>query len=293
MTQYPQILDQLKRGAVVHLQPVSGGSIANAGVATFADGSSVFVKQAAGGPPMFPCEADGLRELRNAGALRVPEVLAVSGHALVLEYIKPGQPGPGFFARFGQQLAQLHRARSKVCGFAADNFIGSTPQANTPLRGSWDCPEDEQGSDWPGFFLQRRLRYQAGLAAQNGHGHDLLQLLERGEPVIGELLQANCEPPSLLHGDLWAGNFMADEHGVPCLIDPAVYYGHREADLAMTRLFGGFDDAFYSAYQEAWPLPGGWQERLPIYQLYHLLNHLNLFGSSYYSRCKGILQRYT
>jgi fructosamine-3-kinase len=171
-----------------------------------------------------------------------------------------------------------------------DNFIGSTPQPNAPLCGDWAKAEDNEGTDWPGFFIKRRLRYQVDLAVRKGHGAELSGLLDVAEGPINRLLSEAVESPSLLHGDLWSGNYMVDELGMPCLIDPAVYYGHREADLAMTRLFGGFEPAFYEAYMEAFPLAQGHEERLPVYQLYHLLNHLNLFGRSYLAQCMNILK---
>lgn len=239
---------------------------------------------------MFECEAAGLRALAAANALRVPEVLAVSEDGLVLEFIPRGRKQEDFSTDFGRRFAMLHQQRGKASGFAHDNFIGSTPQENLPLSGSWNEAEDERGLDWPRFFIERRLRFQVELAAGNGHGHELANLLDRSEAAISELLKAAVEQPSLLHGDLWSGNYIVDEHGRACLIDPAVYYGHREADLAMTRLFGGFDHDFYHAYDEAWPLVHGYEERLPVYQLYHLLNHLNLFGGGYYERARNILE---
>jgi len=130
------------------------------------------------------------------------------------------------------------------------------------------------------------------LAARQGDGGELARLLDRAAARIVELLGASPEPPSLLHGDLWGGNYIVDERGEACLVDPAVYYGHREADLAMTRLFGGFDGAFYAAYDESLPLEPGHRERLPIYQLYHVLNHFNLFGGGYHEQARRILQRY-
>lgn len=289
--QYPAILDQLNRGAPVRISSLGGGCIADAAVAAFPDGGSVFVKRAARHPTMFECEAEGLRALAGTNAIRVPEVLAASTDALVLEFIEQGNRKADFFADFGRRFAALHRARGKACGFPHDNFIGATPQANQPLGLSWEQAEDGDGADWARFFFERRLRFQVDLAARNGHGHELERLLDQAESLILELLSADPGPPSLLHGDLWSGNYLADERGEACLIDPAVYYGHREADLAMTRLFGGFDADFYAAYDEAWPLAPGWQDRLPIYQLYHLLNHLNLFGSAYYARSQSILER--
>lgn len=289
---YPPILDELDRGAPTEIAAVGGGCIAQAAVAHFADGSKAFVKRAAGDPDMFKREAEGLRALADAGALRVPEVLAVSADALVLELIDQGSPAEDFFTDFGRRFALLHQTRGSVCGFAHDNFIGATPQPNAPVVDDWDEAIEGDGLDWPEFFVRRRLRFQVELAAENGHGHELSRLLDRAESRIRELLSTDPVAPSLLHGDLWSGNFMADDEGRPVLIDPAVYYGHREADLAMTLLFGGFGDEFYAAYDEAWPLVHGWKERVPLYQLYHLLNHLNLFGSAYYARSRNILEQF-
>ena len=294
---YPAILNELGRGEPVRLTPVGGGCIAEAKEAVFADGSSVFVKTAAGASGMFEREAEGLKALATADAIRIPQVLAVGGEALVLEMIREVPKKAGFFDSFGRAFAKLHDHRGPAFGFPHDNFIGSTPQHNEPLAGPWDAVTaadnvKEDGSGWPEFFLERRLRFQVELAAERGHGQDAARLLERAEGRIIELLSASIEPPSILHGDLWGGNYIVDEHGEACLIDPAVYYGHREADLAMTRLFGGFGSEFYSAYNEVSPLSPGHQERLGIYQLYHLLNHLNLFGSGYYAQSMRVLQQY-
>ena len=280
---FPPILNELGRGEPVNLAAVGGGCIAQARIATFADGYRVFVKTAQGMTGMFACEAEGLAALAAADAIRIPEVLLVGEEGLVLEAIGTGSRPPDFFETFGRQFAQLHQYRGQSFGFSSDNFIGSTTQPNSPVG---------NGDDWPEFFLERRLRFQADLAETNGHGPELRQLLDEGEVRITGLLNESAEPPSLLHGDLWGGNYLVDEQGMPCLIDPAVYYGHREADLAMTLLFGGFDAAFYVAYGEAFPLAPGHEDRLPIYQLYHLLNHLNLFGSAYYAQCIRILQPY-
>ena len=288
---YPSILVELGRGAPVKLVGVGGGCIADARVATFEDGSKVFVKCAAGAPEMFKREAEGLRALAAAAAIRVPEVLKVNEQALVLEMIRQAPRKRGFFEAFGQNFAMLHRHRGKACGFPHDNFIGSTRQLNEPLNGPWDEAADD-GSTWPEFFMERRLRFQVRLATSEGHGHELEHLLDRAEAHIIELLSAAIEAPSILHGDLWSGNFIVDDRGEACLIDPAVYYGHRESDLAMTRLFGGFEPAFYSAYAEVWPLAHGHEDRLPFYQLYHILNHLNLFGGGYFGQSKRILQHY-
>jgi len=294
---YPTILDELGLGAPLQLTAIGGGCIADARVAVFANGSRVFVKSMAGASGMFAREAEGLRALATARAIRIPEVLAVDSESLVLEMIREAPKKRTFFESFGRGFASLHDHRGPAFGFPHDNFIGSTPQSNEPLDGPWGQVDDEgergeDGSSWPGFFLERRLRFQVKLAANKGFGHDLERLLDRAEGPMMELLAASIEPPSILHGDLWGGNYVVDERGEACLVDPAAYYGHREADLAMTHLFGGFRPEFYDAYYEASPLAPGHQERLPIYQLYHLLNHLNLFGKAYYAQCLRILRRY-
>ena len=294
---YPGLLNELGRGPPLDLRPVSGGCIADARIAIFGDGSRVFVKSAPDSERMFRLEAEDLRTLAATETIRVPEMLAIGGDALVLEFIESGRGKPGFFESFGRRFARLHQHHGPAFGFPHDNFIGTTPQHNEPLGGCWEDvakrqKERENGASWAEFFLERRLRFQARLASERRRGHELLSLLDRAEGRILELLGGAPEPPSLLHGDLWGGNFMVDEKGEPCLIDPAAYFGHREADLAMTRLFGGFDARFYNAYQEAAPLAPGHEDRLPLYQLYHLLNHLNLFGQSYYGQCLRILQRY-
>ena len=295
MDRYPAILGQLGKGAPVRMAGVGGGCIADSRIATFADGSSVFIKQAAGAPDMFQREAEGLEALAAADALRVPRVLAVDSGALVLELITAADRKSEFFETFGRGFAHMHRCRGPVCGFAHDNYIGATPQRNAPLRQPWRELESDtvgDGSDWPEFFIERRLRFQVRLAGNRGHGSELSHLLDACEARFVEMLATAIEAPSILHGDLWGGNFIVDETGEACLIDPAVYFGHREADLAMTSLFGGFPPAFYRAYQDEFPLLDGHAERLHMYQLYHLLNHLNLFGSGYYAQCERILRRF-
>jgi len=289
---YPSILDGLGLGAPINLASIGGGCIADSSVATFEDGSKVFVKCAAGGPDMFEREAEGLCALAAAEALRVPQVLAVSEEALVLEMIRQAPKKRGFAEDFGRGFARLHDHRGRTCGFSHDNFIGSTRQRNDPLAGQWDEAAEDDGSTWPAFFVERRLRFQTRLAISRGHGHEFERLLDRAEARIIELLSSAIEVPCILHGDLWSGNYIVDDRGEACLIDPAVYYGHREADLAMTRLFGGFEPSFYEAYGEESPLTPGHEDRLAVYQLYHVLNHLNLFGGAYFEQCKRILQHY-
>lgn len=230
---------------------------------------------------MFEGEAEGLQELASAQGVRVPRALAV-GTAdecafLALEWIDLAGSVSAASKHFGEQLARQHRASAAQFGWHRDNTIGSTPQINT------------RTSSWVTFFREHRLRSQLDLAAHNGYRGRLQEqgreLLERLDEVF-----ADHQPqPSLLHGDLWGGNFGVDTNGTPVIFDPAVYYGDLEADLAMTRLFGGFSAAFYSAYEAAWPLPDGARERVTLYNLYHILNHLNLFGSGYQAQAESMI----
>jgi len=226
-------------------------------------------------------EAEGLGELAAAGSIRVPRVLALvdgeSATCLALEWLALGKPDRAVEARFGVDLATLHRHTRERFGWHRDNTIGLSPQVNTP------------DDDWARFWRERRLGFQLELAARRGHSGELRQAGERLSGRLDRLLAGHAPAASLLHGDLWGGNWAA-VRGRPAIFDPAVYYGDREADLAMTRLFGGFGSAFYRAYEEAWPLPPGHEQRLLLYQLYHVLNHLNLFGTGYLGRALQIMR---
>ena len=247
-------------------------------------GGLAFVKVAArAAQALLGAEADGLLALGRAQALRVPRVLGsgVTGSAafLALEWIEAAAPDERCEARLGTGLAALHAQHGPRCGFDHDNFIGRTPQQN-----AWT-------SDWAEFFGERRLRPQLELAA--GRGRAAL-LREPGARLLGAvpaLLAGHDPAPSLLHGDLWGGNWLATAQGEPVLIDPAVYYGDREADLAMSALFGGFGAAFYRAYEAALPRPPGWPARAELYNLYHLLNHANLFGGGYVEAARALMER--
>ncbi len=226
-------------------------------------------------------EADGLAALARAGALRVPRVLScgtAGGRAfLALEWLAFEPATPAAERALGRGLAALHRVTGERFGWHRDNTIGATPQVNTP------------GDDWLAFFREHRLRFQLELAAHNGYGGalqaEVRALLDRLEP----LFDGYSPVPSLLHGDLWGGNWSVVD-GEPVIFDPAVHYGDRECDLAMTRLFGGFGREFYAAYAAAWPLGPGHERRLALYQLYHVLNHLNLFGSGYLARARALIR---
>jgi protein-ribulosamine 3-kinase len=231
---------------------------------------------------MFSAEAEGLGALARAGCLRVPEPVChgtVGNQAfLVLEYLELGRPGPDGPARAGRQLAALHRVTQPQFGWHRDNTIGDTPQPNDPL------------DDWVAFWRGPRLGFQLELAARNGYRG---RLQSQGERLLAGLegFLDHAPVPSLLHGDLWSGNLGYDQDGAPVIYDPAVYFGDREADLAMTELFGGFPEAFYAAYREAWPLDPGYRTRRTLYNLYHILNHLNLFGGGYLGQAQGMLDR--
>jgi fructosamine-3-kinase len=260
---------------------VGGGCINQSLTLTGRDERRFFVKlNTADKAEMFAAEADGLAELAHSGAIRVPRPIAhgtADGQAwLVLEFLALGGHGSG--ADLGQRLAALHRVSRKDFGWHRDNTIGATPQPNSPA------------SDWVAFYREQRLGHQLKLARRSGAGKRLLQDGERLQANLRAFFSSYSPIPSLLHGDLWGGNF-AYADGEPVLFDPAVYYGDREADLAMSELFGGFPQDFYSAYGEAWPLDPGYAVRRTLYNLYHILNHFNLFGGGYERQAGQMLGR--
>jgi fructosamine-3-kinase len=266
---------------VTDARSLSGGSISAAWRLALADGRTAFAKTNASAPrDMFPREAEGLAALAGPGILRVPRVLAAEPRFIVLEWIEPGRADAAAMARFGEALAAHHRATARAgdYGFAHDNYIGSTPQANAPL------------ADWVGFWRERRLLPQLALARRHGRGDAALQRLgERLAARLGEWLDP-AEPGCLLHGDLWSGNLLAAAKGPAAVIDPAAYRGAREADLAMMLLFGGFGGPCLEAYCAAWPLAPGQRDRIAIYQVYHVLNHLNLFGEPYGGQARAMME---
>lgn len=284
-----QRLEPHLEGPVEECTPVGGGCIAN-GCRLEAGGAPLFLKWGDDEVARtFAGEAAGLKALRAAESpLRVPDVIATVGAEgeapgfLLMEWIPSGRERPGFWEAFGRGLARLHRHASEDgrYGFARDNFIGRLPQEN-----GW-------AERWTAFFRARRLEPQAAMAREKGGWRagwdDAFDALCRRLPD----LLPDAPPASILHGDLWSGNAMTAADGTPVLIDPAAYHGHREADLAMTQLFGGFPDAFYDAYREAWPLAPGYGERRAVYNLYHLINHLNHFGGSYAAQVERVLRRF-
>lgn len=262
---------------------VSGGSI-NRCSGFDTSGGPIFVKYGdADCLPVFEAEAAGLAELARANAVRVPNVLSVSIEAdtafLVLEWIDLAPASSRSEKRLGELLASQHRVTRERFGWDRDNTIGSTPQSNRP------------SAQWIEFLREQRLLPQLAMAKQNGASADVI---DRGRQLCERLhvfFDSYRPAPSLLHGDLWGGNWGADASGEPVMFDPAVYFGDREADIAMTRLFGGFGASFYAAYQAAWPLAAGADVRVTLYNLYHVLNHFNLFGGGYLQQAQRMIQR--
>ena len=226
---------------------------------------------------MFEAEAEGLEAILHSQSLRVPAPVCLGiadGQAyLVLEYLHLGTRGDA--RQLGRQLAQMHRTTQSRYGWQHDNTLGTTPQPNAP------------DTDWVAFWQQRRLGFQLQLAAQKGArlGPQAEQLLAQ----VGDFFTDYQPRPSLLHGDLWSGNHAYDDAGQPVIFDPAVYFGDRECDLAMTELFGGFPADFYAAYNAAWPLDPGYGTRKTLYNLYHVLNHFNLFGGGYLAQAQRMV----
>lgn len=260
---------------------VGGGDI-SAAWRIDTDEAAVFVKTGPGNSlDMFEAEAEGLRELLAAKAVRVPEVLGcgvtTDGAYLAIEWIEFDRPTSDTEHLFGQQLAAMHRNCKERFGWHRDNTIGKTPQHN-----QWS-------GDWVEFFRHRRLGFQLQLASRGGFNGELQSAGAKLSENFALLFRDYQPAASLLHGDLWGGNW-AVTNGQPVIFDPAVYYGDRESDIAMTKLFGGFGPEFYAAYQESWPMEPGYENRLKLYQLYHILNHLNLFGSAYLGRAMQLIR---
>jgi fructosamine-3-kinase len=268
-------------GQISALVPVVGGCINNGHLLTTTSGPKLFLKANRSAPPeMFQREAEGLAALAAASAgPRVPSAWLAGEQFLLLEYLSPAPSAADYWPAFGRRLAQLHARTQNSFGFDHDNYLGTTPQPNGWL------------ADGYAFYAKRRIGFQAARAHHRG-------LLSAADLKRAEALAHNLpnlvppQPPSLIHGDLWLGNILPGPDGQACLIDPAAHYGWAEAELAMTALFGRPPDAFYAAYTAESRLEPGYQTRFDVYNLYHLLNHLNLFGSSYRSSVNAILTRY-
>ena len=269
---------------VVGASGVGGGCISTTLALRLEDGSRLFAKLAPAEPPggaLLAAEADGLAALRATGTVRVPAVVAAGPGWLLLEWLEPGRGTDAQWERLGAALAALHAAPVSGWGFESDNFIGTLPQANPAT------------ADWADFWWQARLLpqlYRARTAgAIDGETQRAFEQLADALPAV--LAPAAEEGPSLLHGDLWSGNIQLVHEGEPAVLDPAAYRGHREVDLAMASLFGGFDAAFWEAYHAARPLrPDGLERRRAVYQLYYLLVHVNLFGTGYLPRTRAALR---
>jgi fructosamine-3-kinase len=267
--------------AVTAASAAGGGSI-NRGY-RITDGSrTCFVKvNHAGLAWMFEAEAQGLQALAATGAIRVPQPICwgedEASSWLVLEHLELRRSDACAMAALGGCLAALHGTHAERFGWHRENTIGSTPQRN-----GWM-------DSWVQFWREQRLGFQLGLAERNGYG----RRLRRADALMArlDLLLSHAPRPSLLHGDLWGGNAACTGHGQPVVYDPACYYGDREADIAMTHLFGGFTPEFYAAYAEALPLPDGHSVRRELYNLYHVLNHLNLFGGGYLAQASDMIDR--
>ncbi len=269
--------------AVLGLEAVSGGDISQA-FRLRTTGLDYFVKvNSAAMRPMFIAEAAALKKISESDAVRVPEPVRCGeggGESwLILEWLDL-QRGDNECAReFGRSLARMHQVGADEHGWNGDNFIGSTPQRNTWTR------------SWASFYASERLAVQAELAARLPLTQRLARSLFALCDVVPQLLADHEPSPSLLHGDLWGGNWAALTDNTPVMFDPAAYYGDRETDLAMTELFGGFSSGFYDAYNDAWPLSASYPERRKLYQLYHIANHANLFGGSYVAQALAITER--
>ena len=267
---------------------IGGGSINQTQVLSLTNGQRVFFKHNPSPPAdFFLAETRGLKLLAQAkGGPRIPKPIAVQlgscPRFLLLEYIESSAEDEKFIEKLAISLAQLHRTSKEYYGLDHDNYIGSTPQKNTLEKNGI------------AFFREQRINFQRQLARLSG----LLPVaidkkLDSLCDELGKFLNISGEKPALIHGDLWSGNYFPDSDGKPCIFDPAVYYGLREADLAMTELFGRLPQKFYDVYQEAFPTNPGYEDRKDLFNLYHLLNHLNIFGNSYLPSVERVVNRYT
>lgn len=276
MINWPDIAQQISdhTGQFFSLEKkrsVGGGSI-NDAYHVSGEGQDYFIKfNQASRLDMFEAERDGLTSLLQSNSIRVPAVLlsgTSNSHAfIVLEYIS--MTGPQNAELMGEQLANMHRSTEDRFGWNRNNTIGATLQCN-----DWH-------TDWPAFWAECRLGYQIELAARKGIGSKAVKECELLRSHVDDFFSAYTPAASLLHGDLWGGNAAFDESGAPVIFDPAIYYGDREADIAMTELFGGFNQGFYKSYNACWPLDAGYKIRKVLYNQYHILNHFNLFGGAY------------
>ncbi|MGZ8211017.1 MAG: fructosamine kinase family protein [Burkholderiales bacterium] len=261
-----------------------GGGCINAAFTLEGNGGRYFVKtNEAACAEMFAAEAAGPEELERSGSVRVPHVICHGSDSeaawIAIEYIDMRRRTAASDRLLGQQLARMHRCTSDRFGWHRDNTIGSTPQSNA------------RTAEWPAFWRDERLGRQLEIARGRGYGGRLQSNGERLSARMSEFFSTYAPQPSLLHGDLWSGNAASDPADRPVIFDPAVYYGDREADIAMAELFGGYAASFYDAYRAAYPLDRGYAVRKDLYNLYHVLNHLNLFGAGYLEQAERLIAR--
>jgi len=290
MPDWLSISQQVQTASGIHLstdtaRPVSGGCINTAYMLTGNQNESRqpwFIKiNTADNLSMFEAEAEGLQALIDSHTLRAPTPVCsgITGKDawLVMEYIALRNTGDD--TQLGNELAAMHQTRHPQFGWHRHNTIGNTPQLN------------QQTDDWVTFWAEQRLETQLERAGQNGAERSLLHRGDMLQTALSAFFTDYQPVPSLLHGDLWSGNAAFDAQGLPVIFDPAVYFGDRETDLAMTELFGGFSPAFYNAYNAAWPLDAGYATRKTLYNVYHILNHFNLFGGDYQSQALSMINR--
>ena len=283
-SQLQQILSKAVGDSVVinSSEPMGGGLI-NDAFKIITDKGNFFLKTNTQFPGMFEKEALGLGLLADANVISTPEVVSWDDNAdfpfLLLKFIEQGYENNLFWETFGKQLASLHKKTSSFFGLDYDNYIGSLVQSN------------EKHDNWLDFFIIERLDKQLKLARDNNLvNKQIVSMFERYYNKVGTIFP--MEKPALLHGDLWSGNFLVDTDGMPVIIDPAVYFGHREMDLAMTKLFGGFSNRFYESYNKHFELEPGWEERVPYCNLYPLMVHVNLFGGNYVHSVASIISKF-
>lgn len=278
-------IDPEDPGTLDDVRSVAGGSINQAYRLKSSRGNYFLkVNHATRFPGMFEAEARGLRLMRDTGEIGVPRPLATGQEGdeafILMAFVEAGRADDAFWERFGKELARMHKHTSESFGLDHDNYIGSLPQSN------------EARPDWQSFFAEMRLEPQVRMARDTGK-------MDRNDQRAFDTLYERLdrlfpkEAPALIHGDLWSGNYMVGPGGSPSILDPAVYYGHREMDLGMSTLFGRFGDAFYRAYDGEHPLEEGWEERLDLANLYPLMVHVNLFGGGFASEVRSILRRFT
>jgi protein-ribulosamine 3-kinase len=278
------LLEGLKKSfQIKSIKHLSGGCI-NSAVKVECEQDVFFVKwNKASFAGMFESEARGLQLLKESGEIDIPEVFAYGVNDdcsyLILEYISPGYPEKKYWTHFGLSLSKMHKHTQSYYGLPFNNYIGALYQTN------------EKADLWKSFFIERRLEPQIKMAKEAGRIEsktvaDFNSLYKKLPDLLIE------EPPALLHGDLWSGNAITSHKGEVCLVDPSVYYGHREIEIAYTLLFGGFDKEFYDSYTENFPLEKGFEQRVDVYNLYPLLVHLNLFGGSYLGQIQQVLRQY-